>query len=136
LLDNITAKDDVWDLTKLVKRDEKGKIIKSVVKTKLAELTELQNITRFWNETQEIIFLNEVFNITVEFNETTEQRVGTGVFENQTWISTNELSGYTIGVMKAQQEYIRDLEQRINMLEIMMDLVLTDSTTTTTTTII
>lgn len=132
LLDNITIKNNAWDLSKLVKRDSKGEVIQSVVKTKLAELTELINVTTFWNETESMIIFNETYSYLVEKNETKEERVGTGIFENQSWISQSELQGYTIGVMKAQQEYIRDLEDRIFSLEIMMDLILSDPTTTTT----
>ncbi|GEM_PF-3273239 len=102
LLDTIISSqlDDgrsVWDLSGLVKKNEKGEVIQSVLHTEVVPETELHTV---------VTDLGEI-----------EERVPTGRMVNSTWINIGELNGYLLGVNKALYEKIKELEGDTNLLK-------------------
>ena len=101
----------VWDLSGIVKLDSKGKVTQSVLNTVEVEKTELKTVTKD--------------------GLTREEYVGTGIMVNSTWVDTGELSGFLIGVLKAQQKQIDFLTSQLELLTMQTTSSTTSSTTTT-----
>jgi hypothetical protein len=88
----------VWDLSGLVKKNSSGSVIQSVLHTEVAPETELVEAETF-DGNRELV------------------RQSTGRLVNSTWVDNGELLGYFIGVVKAQQKQIEELNQRVAKLE-------------------
>lgn len=124
LLKNITIKNNYWDLSGIVKRNSSGAIIQSILNTFEVNLTDIRNITineSYTELREQFNFLTgkiELMGITLYRDVTYEETYFTGETINTTYLSTNELNGYFIGLLKAQQSMIDDLTSRIIQLEI------------------